>query len=122
MARINQAIGAYQAASQHRDQRSLDADVFYHVINELRKASPSRNAQYARALADNRRLWLAITGLMLDPTNPLSPALRGSVLSVAHAVQRETNSEQPDLEYLVSINEHFAVGLSSKDNQQRRSR
>ena len=38
--------------------------------------------------------------------------LRASIVSVGFAVQREMDREDPDFDFLISINENIAAGLS----------
>jgi flagellar biosynthesis regulator FlaF len=66
----------------------------------------------ARALADNRRLWLTVTDLMRDPSCTLAMPLRGAIISVSLTVQREMDREVPDFGFLVAINENIAAGLA----------
>jgi flagellar biosynthesis activator protein FlaF len=103
---------AYKAASVHRSQRSQEADVFRHAIGALKTAQSAGPLPRVRALADNRRLWTAVQDLVRDPDNALPHDLRASILSVSLAVQREMDRDSPDFDFLISINEHFAAGLS----------
>jgi flagellar biosynthesis regulator FlaF len=76
----------------------------------------ARNADLlskTRALADNRLLWVTVNDLMRDPRNGLPNQLRASIVSVGLAVQREMEREQPNFEFLITINENMAAGLSS---------
>ena len=50
---------------------------------------------------------------MRDPANALPQSLRASIVSVGLAVQREMNRDAPDFDFLISVNENIAAGLSS---------
>ncbi|WP_376093045.1 flagellar biosynthesis regulator FlaF [Roseomonas sp. CCTCC AB2023176] len=110
------AVGAYGATRAAVPLRESEADVFRRVTGALRRAlddaTPGGAADRARALADNRRLWLAVGGLVADPTNALPKPLRASILSVGNTVLREMASDTPDMEFLISVNESIAAGLS----------
>lgn len=112
MQTMTQAARAYQAASTHRSQRAQEADVFHHVIGGLKAARTAGPIARVRALADNRRLWVTVNDLMQDPTSALPMELRASIISVGLAVQREMDTEVPNLDFLISINEEIAAGLS----------
>lgn len=111
MQRLNGAR-AYQAAARHRSQRDQDADVFRRANAALRAALGGDGAATIRALADNRLLWLTVTGLARDPANPLPAPLRGQLVSVGLAVARELEAPVPDLPFLIGVNEDMAAGLS----------
>ncbi len=112
MQTMMQAARAYQAASSHRSLRERQADVFRYVNGALRAAASAGAIVRARAIADNRRLWVTLVGLLSDPANPLPAPLRGSIISVAMAVQRAMDQDKPDLDFLVRVNESIAAGLS----------
>jgi flagellar biosynthesis regulator FlaF len=103
---------AYSAASAHRSQREQEADVFRHVIGTLKAARDANPIARVRALADNRRLWLTVADLMRSPASALPPELRASIISVGIAVQREMDRDVPNFDFLISINENMAAGLS----------
>lgn len=102
---------AYQKAARHRGPREQEADVFRHVNAALRCAAGDTVAE-ARALADNGRLWLAVMDAMRDPGNKLPSEMRASVISVGLAVRREAESAQPDLGFIVGVNEDMVAGLA----------
>jgi flagellar biosynthesis activator protein FlaF len=107
------ALNTYKSASRYRSQRDQEADVFRQVNATLiaaREASPVRRT---RALADNRQLWTTVVGLMRDPTNQLPDSLKSSIISLAIAVEREMDRQEPDFAWLMSINELIAAGLST---------
>jgi flagellar biosynthesis regulator FlaF len=114
MQTITHAARAYQAAAAHRTQREQEADVFRRASGALKAARNGEHLTQVRALADNRRLWLAVNDLMRDPLNMLPLDLRASILSVGAVVQREMEQPSPDYEFLISINENIAAGLSGQ--------
>ena len=109
---MNQAMRAYEAAATHRSQRDQEADVFRRAIGALKAARDGNALQRVRALADNRRLWMAVHDLMRDPDNSLPLELRASIVSVGLTVQREMDRDSPDFGFLIAVNENFSVGLS----------
>jgi flagellar biosynthesis activator protein FlaF len=112
MQTMRQAARAYQAAASHRSMREQQADVFRYVNGALRAARGAGAIPRARAIGDNRRLWITLVGLLSDPANPLPAALRASIISIAMAVQRAMDRDSPDFDFLISVNENMAAGLS----------
>lgn len=113
MPNVTNAARAYEAAANHRSIREQEADVFRRVVGALKTARNAELISRTRALADNQRLWLAVNDLMRDPRNALPEQLRASIVSVELAVQREMDSSAPNFDFLISINEHIAEGLSA---------
>jgi len=110
---------AYRAARAAMPVRAQEADVFRRVTGGLRAVLAARAApgpetglNAVRALTDNRRLWMAVEGLLADPTNALPPPLRASIISVGRSVLREMEKPDPDLGFLIEVNENVAAGLS----------
>ena len=114
MQAMNQAARAYEAAASHRSHREQEADVFRRTIGALKTARDSEPISRIRAIADNRRLWLAVADLMQDPLNSLPVNLRAAIVSVGFAVQREMDRETPDFDFLIAVNENMAAGLTSQ--------
>lgn len=108
------AARAYGASRAALGPRALEADVFRRVVGVLRGAGdPAAGSMAtARALADNRRLWIAVEGALSDPTNALPAPLRASLVSVGRAVIREMEEPAPDFGFLIEVNESVAAGLS----------
>ncbi len=106
------ATTAYRRSSAHRSLRAQEADVFLRVNAVLRGAYSDNPLARARALADNDRLWSAVMGVLQDPANGLPAPLRASIMSVGHAVKRESARAEPDFGFLIGINEQIAAGLS----------
>ena len=111
MPNLAQASRAYQAAASHRSMREQQAEVFRIVNGALRNGREAGAIARARALADNRRLWTTVLNLMRDPANPLPAELRGSIISIGIAVQRDMDRDEPDFEFLIETNENVAAGL-----------
>ena len=91
--------------------KQMEAEVFARATRAIRKAEAGGPLEVARALADNRRLWDAVHGAVIDPQNALPVALRAQIASVALAVIRECEAEQPDLAFIAETNDHFAAAL-----------
>jgi flagellar biosynthesis regulator FlaF len=112
IAQLPRAVRAYQASSAHRTARQQEADVFLRANGALKAARDAGPVARARALADNRRLWLMVADLVRDPDNALPDALKASIASVGIAVQREMREDAPDWDFLIAVNENMAAGLS----------
>jgi flagellar biosynthesis regulator FlaF len=112
MHNANHAMQAYKTAARYRSQRQQEADVFNHAMAVLRAAKDAGILQRVRAVADNRRLWMMVCDLLRDPDNALPDPLQASIVSVGRTVQREMDQEMPDFDFLISINENMAAGLS----------
>lgn len=105
------ATRAYRARSADRNYREQEADVFRRATASLRHAQSSTEIDRVRALADNGLLWTTLVIMVRDEDNLLPEPLRASIVSVGMAVQRELNAENPDLPFLIGINEQFTAGL-----------
>ena len=113
MATMMRAARAYQASADNRSLRAQEADVFMRANGALRSALTGSGVERVRALADNRRLWLTIMGVVMDPDNKLPAPLRASFVSVGRSVQREMDANAPDLDFLIAVNENVIAGLSA---------
>ena len=113
MPNLAQAARAYQAAASHRSMREQQAEVFRIVNGALRNGREAGAIARARALADNRRLWTTVLESDARPANPLPAELRGSIISIGIAVQRDMDRDEPDFEFLIETNENVAAGLNS---------
>ncbi len=105
------ATRAYQARSADRNLRDQEADVFRRATAALRQAQGDTNVAQARALADNSLLWTTLVLALKDPDNALPAPLRGSIVSIGLAVQRELSAKKPDFPFLIGINEQMTAGL-----------
>ena len=108
---IARAYGATRAA---RDPREQEADVFRRVTGGLRAVGGQDGPARVRAVADNRRLWLAVESALTDPSNQLPSAMRAGLISLGRAVQREMDRADPDLAFLIEVNEQVAAGLAGQ--------
>lgn len=113
MAMADLAARAYGASRGALDLRVQEADVFRRVIGGL-KASLRDETRKARAISDTRRLWLAVETALADPHNQLPRQLRAAIVSIGRAVQRELDEPEPDLGFLIEMNEAIAAGLDPR--------
>lgn len=111
---MNQMLGTrgYGATQRARSLREQEADVFRRVNFFLKAATNGNEIDRARAIADNRRLWLAIEAAMANPDNLLPEATRVSILRLGRGVQREMDTKEPDIAFLIDINDQMIAGLS----------
>lgn len=107
------AIQAYRKSATHRGTRDQEASVFRLVNTALRRAQAVNPATMAQAVADNERLWITLMDLLIDPANQLPEQTRAALLSIGHAVRREVKATQPDLGFLIAVNDQIASGLSA---------
>ena len=106
-----QPAAAMAAYRRRLTPKQMEAEVFVRANRAIRDSAAAGPLARARALADNRRLWDAVHGAVLDPTNTLPTALRAQIAGVAMAVMRECEQEQPDLGFVAEMNDEFAAGL-----------
>ena len=64
MSAYMQATRAYQTSSESRSLRAQEADIFHRANGALRTALNGTEIDRVRAVADNRRLWLTVLGLV----------------------------------------------------------
>jgi flagellar protein FlaF len=108
-------VRAYGAARAARDPREQEADIFRRVTGGLRAVQRAQQGPArVRAVADNRRLWLAVESALADPANQLPPQMRAGLISLGRAVQREMDRGEPDLGFLIEVNEQVAEGLAGR--------
>jgi flagellar biosynthesis regulator FlaF len=113
MPSLKVASRAYAAASVKRSARQEEADVFRLINARLQAARRGEAIARVRALADNRRLWTAVSDLVRDARNPLPPETRHGLVSIGLAVQRAMDADEPDFDFLIRINKDIAEGLSA---------
>jgi flagellar biosynthesis regulator FlaF len=111
MSNAAHAVRAYRAAARHRSLRQQESEVFRLVNARLRAAKAKNLMACVKAICDNRRLWGVVLDLARDPANALPIELRASLVSVALAVRREMDKDDPDFDVLIAINESIAEGL-----------
>lgn len=111
---MNQMLGTrrYGATQQTRSLRDQEADVFRRVNYSLKAALNGDAIERARAVADNRRLWLAIETALVNPDNLLPEVTRVSIMRLGRLIQREMQSQEPDIPFLVEMNDQMIAGLS----------
>lgn len=112
MQNTKHAMQAYKTASRYRSNRQQEADVFNYATAGLIAAQEGEPIQQARAVADNRRLWIMVSDLLRDSANALPNPLKASILSVGLTVQREMEQDKPDFSFLISVNKEIAAGLA----------
>lgn len=101
-------------AGRYRRQltpKQMEGEVFARASRALREADPENAIAFARALADNRRLWDAVLTSVIDPTNRLPVPLRAQIASLARTVLREFDGEAPDTAFIMEMNEQIAGAL-----------
>ena len=111
---MNQMLGTrgYGATQRTRTLREQEADVFRRVNYSLKAALNGDAIERARAVADNRRLWLAIETALVNPDNLLPEVTRVSIMRLGRLIQREMQSQEPDIPFLVEMNDQMIAGLS----------
>ena len=102
---------AYQMTRQAMDPREQEADVFRRVTGALKAALEKDGIPRARAIADNRRLWIALDASLRHPAKPLPQATKVTMIQVGRTVMREMENAAPDLAFLIEINEQLTSGL-----------
>ena len=100
------------ATQQTRSLREQEADVFRRVNYGLKAALNADAVDQARAIADNRRLWIALEAAIMHPANQLPEALKGSILNLSRMVQKEMDLQTQDIPFLITMNEQMIAGLS----------
>jgi flagellar protein FlaF len=107
------AARAYAASASRRNVREQEADVFRQINGALRRGRDAGGLTQVRALADTVRLWNAVLDLVSDPENALPPGLRAGIISVGITARRVAQSSEPDIDFLITVNENIAAGLSA---------
>jgi flagellar biosynthesis regulator FlaF len=112
MSNANLAARAYATAAVNRTTREQEADIFRLVIARLQIARQAGAVARVRALADNRRLWMTVSDLVRDDRNRLPPETRVGLLSISRCVHQEMDADEPNFDFLITINRNIAEGLS----------
>ena len=102
---------AYKMTRQAMDPREQEADVFRRVTGALKAAMEKDGVLRARAIADNRRLWIALDASLRHPANQLPQDTKVTMIQVGRTVMREMENAAPDLAFLIEINEQLTSGL-----------
>lgn len=111
------ALNADGAASIPRSQKSQEAEIFQRMNFRMRSASEYpllEKLLRVRAVADNRNLWQAAITLLRNPENPLPVELRAQIASVRQSVLNSCNSGEPDIDFMMTINQAIADGLAGE--------
>jgi flagellar biosynthesis regulator FlaF len=111
LAEVMRAYGATRAALDPREQ---EADIIRRVTGGLRAVQGCDGPALMRAVADNRRLWLAMEAALVHPANQLPAAMRAGLISLGRAEQREMERPEPDIAFLIEVNEQVAAGLAGR--------
>ena len=114
MSATQQMTRAYAAAQNLRGLREQEADLFLRANAALRQSREGGPLARVRALSDTSRLWRAVIDIVRDPANALPDPLKASLVSVGHAVQREVEREDPDVDFLLAVNADLAAGLGAR--------
>jgi flagellar biosynthesis regulator FlaF len=112
MPSLQLASRAYAAAAVNMTVRQQEAAMFQLINARLQGARHDSAIARVRALADNRRLWMAVGDLVRDPGNNLPPETRAGLVSIGLSVQREMDSDEPSFDFLIAINKTIAEGLT----------
>ncbi len=112
MSSLMYASRYYRAVSASRSVREQEGDIFRRATGGLRASRDANSIDQMRALADNRRVWSMVRALVRDPQNQLDDALKGALVSITLAVQREMDLPAPDFDFLIAVNENITAGLS----------
>ena len=103
--------GAAAAYRRRLTPKQMEAEVFARATRAIRAAQARGGMELVRATADNRRLWNAVYGAVIDPENALPKAMRAQIASLALVVIRECDAESPDLGFVAEMNDQIAAGL-----------
>jgi flagellar biosynthesis regulator FlaF len=106
------ATRRYGATQRIRSLREQEADVFRRINYGLKAALNADAVDQARAIAENRRLWMALEAAVTHPTNQLPEALKGSILNLSRRIQKEIDAPIRDIPFLIDTNEQMIAGLS----------
>ena len=112
MAMQSRAFRAYANASAQRSPKEQEAELFRTLSRRLRAARDGDEMERLRALTDNSRLWAVAGNSLRDPMNQLPPETRAGIVSISHAVMRASAAASPDFDFLISVNDNMAAGLS----------
>ena len=108
------AVRAYGASAGLRSLREQEADLFLRANVALRQSRSHGAQPLVRALIDTGRLWSTVVDLLRDPDNGLPDPLKAAIVSVGLAVLRELRLPLPDIDFLITVNENLAAGLTSR--------
>ncbi|MFC7608700.1 flagellar biosynthesis regulator FlaF [Teichococcus aestuarii] len=95
------------------ESRAAEAEAFRAAVSRLRQARAGGAGRRAAAVRATRRLWQAVLLAVCSPACPLPDALRDGFGLLGSAVLRELEREQPDLDFLIMVNEQVVAGLAT---------
>ncbi|MCQ4161045.1 flagellar biosynthesis regulator FlaF [Roseomonas sp. GC11] len=100
-------------ASGLNESRAAEAAAFRHVCGSLRDATAQRNrASRAAAVRKTKRLWHAVLIAVAHPESPLPMPLRQGLATLGTSVLAELDRHEPDLAFLLAVNEQILAGLA----------
>jgi len=115
---MHQAALTYaNAARQAMSPRETEASALTKAAARLQMAADQADAaEYAAALAHNRRLWTVIAASVADPSSTLPDDLRAQILTLAnfifnHTLGLDAEPAPEKIAALVRINRELAAGL-----------
>lgn len=112
-ARSQMAYSNHTAAT--RTEQSIEYELFAKMTSALVQSAKSENfAAIAKAVHDNRRLWLALAADVSDDANTLPVELRAQIFYLAEFTQHHSSkvlTEGVSVDALVEINRSIMSGL-----------
>jgi hypothetical protein len=100
------------ATQQTRSLLEQEADRFRCVKYGLKATLNADAVDQARAIADNRHLWMALEAAVLHSANQLPEALEGSILNLISTVQKKMDLQTRDIPFRITMNEQMIAELS----------
>ncbi len=103
-----------------RTPQSIEYEAFARATSRLRTLALKGSSDFptlARALHENRRLWMTLTKALVDDSNALPDDLRAGLLSLADFTMRHTSavlSGNGDVRPLLEINIAVMKGLRAQ--------
>lgn len=120
---VHMAQKAYGAtAAPVRTNRSMEYAAFARVTRDLASASKGKGQSFAalaKALHENRRLWIVLATDVVNPENSLPSALRARILYLSEFVEvqsRKVLKGEATTEVLVEVNSSVMGGLAQEGN------
>jgi len=106
------ATRRYGATQQTRSLLEQEADVLRCINHGLKATLNADAVDQARAIADNRRLWMALEAAVLHSASQLPEALEGSILDMSRMVQKKMDLQTRDIPFRITMNEQMIAELS----------
>lgn len=112
-ARSQMAYSSNKAAT--RTEQSIEYELFAKMTSALAQSAKSAKFEaLAKAVYDNRRLWLALAADVSDDANNLPVELRAQIFYLAEFTQHHSSkvlSEGASVDPLIEINRSIMSGL-----------